>query len=287
MKRCRNIPLILFTSLIFAGPAPAQTPVAYPALGIAFEVPDGWTGQEAESMYVLQHQASESRVVVLAHDARSVAQLRQGAAEGIQEGDAILMPSTEVEAFGETGIRVDLEGLVDWSRTKAHAIALLSPHGKGVTVLALAGHRQFSDQHRRYAEQVARSVVFSKAVIPPVVKHWRNRLQGAKLTYLSSSGSSDSSSTTKREYTLCRGYFTFYGDHSGYVSDPYVTGAGASMASQSSAGGTWTVAHDGEGGAELVLVFQDDREVAFSLSEEDGATYLDDTRYFHTEADCQ
>ncbi len=282
--------------LPFNRQAAAQQVVSYSALGLEFQVPNGWHGQEGDGVYLIQHHSIPGMLVLMPHEATSLDALRAGAHEGITESNgSSLQANGEITSFGSNGIRLDMAGLVEWSPSQAHVIALLSPHGRGVVVLAIAPYNQFSEAYRTYAETLAHSIVFSAPVTPPIVHEWEEGLRYYQLARYNTNTSYDGGSSSKEVFTLCDGYFTYYSSYSGF-SNNYdgpgndgigLDGSGVSAAGSGGSSGTWEVVSDYTDGALLRLRYEDGNEVDYDLSYEDGKTYLDDTRYLRTEGSCQ
>ncbi|MEL7362737.1 MAG: hypothetical protein AAFN13_11750 [Bacteroidota bacterium] len=287
----RYLLALLTLGLLAAAPTTAQRTVDYPALGLQFDVPSGWQGQEGDGVYLLQSAQVQGLVALLPHEATTMGELEASAREGLDLGDGTaLQPNGTVDsfgasAFGSPGVRVDLAGMVEWNAAEAHALALLSPHGGGVVVVAVAPHGQFSDTYRGYAEAVAHSVVFDAPETPPVVDEWRAALTGMQLAQFDTRTGYDGGTSSRRTLTLCNGYFYYASSYSGYGVN--FDGSGASTAGNRSDGGTWTVSADAAGTPMLDLVYGDGTEVSYVLSTEDGKTFLDGERVLRTNGSCE
>ncbi|MEM8559144.1 MAG: hypothetical protein AAGG50_15085 [Bacteroidota bacterium] len=287
----RCLVILLALSVLVTSPATAQRTVDYPALGLQFDVPAGWQGQEGDGIYLLQSAHVQGLVALLPHAATTMSELEAGAREGLDLGDGTaLQPSGTVEAFGRDvfgspGVRVDLAGMVEWNAAEAHALALLSPYGGGVVIVAVAPHGQLSDTYRGYAEAVARSVVFEAPETPPVVDEWRAALVGMQLDRFDTRSSYDGGSSSRQTLTLCAGYFYYSSSYS--ASSVNFDGSGVSGAGNRSDGGTWTVSADAAGTPMLDLVYADGTEVSYVLSTEDGRTFLDGERVLRTDGACE
>jgi len=269
--------------LIASSSLQAQETVNYDYLGLSFEIPSGWSGQEGDGYYAIQKQ--DGYVVLLPHEATNRAELDAGAQEGLQFGsDSMLQLNSEVSDFGDSGIEADMIGIVEWTPMEAHAVALLSPHGKGVVVLSLVGNGKLNDEHRDYARTVGRSVRFFEAIIPPVVEEWRARFDGKKVAYANTSGGTSDSSS----WTLCGDRFWYYGSSSSYSDTEFYDGSVVSSTAlgRNSSEGTWTIESDGQGGADFVVTHDDGRVGRFSLERRDGKTYMSGSRYFVVAGDC-
>ncbi|MEM8600315.1 MAG: hypothetical protein AAGF99_10375 [Bacteroidota bacterium] len=287
----RCLLVVLALSVLATAPTTAQRTVDYPGLGLQFDVPAGWQGQEGDGVYLLQSAQVQGLIALLPHETTTMGELEAGAREGLNLGDGTaLQPNDPIEAFGANafgspGVRVDLAGMVEWNAAEAHALALLSPHGGGVVVVAVAPHGQFSDAYRGYAETVARSVVFEASETQPVVDEWRAALMGMQLDRFDTRSSYDGGSSSRRTLTLCAGYFYYTSSYS--ASSVNFDGSGVSGAGNRSDGGTWSVSADAAGTPMLDLVYGDGTEVSYVLSAEDGRTFLDGERVIRTDGSCE
>lgn len=274
---------VLATVMIVSSSVFAQEKVHYDYLGLSFEIPAGWSGEEGDGFYALQNQ--DGYVVLLPHEATNRAELDTGAQEGLQfSDDTMFQLNGEVSNFGDSGIEADMIGIVEWAPMEAHAVALLSPHGKGVVVMSLVGLKQLREKHRDLARTVANTVQFFEAVIPPVVEEWKVRFDGKKVAYANTSGGTSDSSS----WTLCGERFWYYGSTSSYSDTEFNDG---SVVSSTALGngrseGTWTIEADGKGGAVFVVQHDNGRVGRFSLKREDGKTYMSGSRYFVVAGDC-
>jgi len=282
--RAHTILLLLLCGLAVSERPVAQNIVEYTALGLRFEVPDGWQGQEGDGMYIIQRPGREGALVLMPHPATTLDELRAGAREGIEAGSgSSLSLHGDVQPFGTIGVRADMAGIVEWMPVEAHAIGLLNPYGRGVTVIALAPLRQFTDTHRDYAESLAYSIEFSAPVEPPVVQQWRDGLLYRQLAKYNTNTASDGSSSERVLLTLCDGGFSRYASYSYYR-----TGAGAnSDAGATTEYGTWEVVSDLADGALLNLTYDTGEVASYELTFEDDKIYLDDARYLQSEGSCE
>ncbi len=255
-------------------------PLEYPTLGLAFEVLDGWVGQETDGGYMMGHQTIPGMILLTPHQASSLDELRAEAQAGLHDEQGTQLQLVDaVQDFGKRGVRADMQGWVEGTPAKAHVIGLMSPHGGGLTIMALVAEAEFSAAYRSYAETVAQSVVFSKPEIPPVVDEWTATLLNYRLTYLDSYSSNTAGGggySQEETIDLCNGYFLYNN------TDVNAFGQYAGMNSQQRGNGAWEVISNGADGAVLVLRFRDGSEKSYDLGWEDGKTYLNGYRYFRT-----
>ncbi len=257
----------------------------YPYLGIAFRIPDGWTGQETESGYIMGSDKEAGFILLMTHESKDIEQLKQEARQGIyEEGGTLLQLYGELEPIGNAGVGGMFTGMLEYNQAQAYIAAVLNPFGTGVTVMAVTDPPHYSDRYKTLAKEVAESLKFATPKESPVVKEWEQTLKGAKLTYMSSSSSSGYSSygysSTTEEILLCpNGRFTYY-----YNSSISAGSSGVSGFSNNNddGQGTWKVISEGGETAILQLDYTDGRQDQFRITYSNGKTYLNDSRYFRT-----
>lgn len=264
--------------------------IGEPSLGFKFTPPEGWSPNQLQGGYLLGSQTQKGFVLILPHQYTSLQQLRAAAQEGLQdENGAMLQISGEVEEFGQNGVAVNLSGLVEWQKAKARAIGLLSPHGGGVTIIAAVEEQTFGPEYVHLAEKVANGMIFFKPEIPPVADEWKQKLSGARLTYMWSyysggSGGAYAGGSQETVIDLCpQGYFNYRDNNQMAVDGGFGAGYhGSGFGGGSDKGsGVWEVTARGQQPI-LRLKFHDGRVFEYAVSIQEGKTYLDDKRYFRT-----
>jgi hypothetical protein len=277
-----------------AGGAAAATPAAPasgdytdPDRGWAFGIPEGWQARRGPEEILLASPSHKGLVVVLPHEASSVAELRAEAAQGLAEGGVVLRPSGPIEDFGPAGIAAPFEGTADGTPVRAWGVAVVSPHGVGATVLAIVEKESFGPAHRETVDSVARSLRFSKPQAPPEAAGWKQRLAGYCLAYRSSSFSSGASYggySTGTSFSDRSSYFLaedgrFTSDSASSATFDGGGGFGSSFSNAGPQVGQWRVGGDA-GAPTLELSFADGRRVVHRLTTDDrGRTYLDGDRW--------
>ncbi|ARA93982.1 hypothetical protein AWN76_013005 [Rhodothermaceae bacterium RA] len=273
---------------------PTTEPMSDPYRGIRLQAPDGWVGQAVEGGFIFGSHTIPGLLLVLFHDLNSLDALRAEAQQGLVEDDGTMLRlSSPLEPFGERGLRGEYEGTIQGQAARVYAIGLLSPHGGGVTILAATEANRYTDVYAGYAEALARSVVFTAPQTPSVVDEWRQRLSGMRLTYLSSyySGGVDGAyvgSSSEATIDLCQaGYFLYGSSSSLSVDGGFGSGYNASGYSggRDQGQGQWEVVHRG-GQSVLLLRFHDGRTHEYTLTDEDGKTFLNGERYYRTGPDA-
>ena len=287
----RNIALTLSFSLLTITLLAQQTgKVSFPSLGVAFTIPSGWLGQEVESGYIMGSQSEAGLILILPHQTKTIDALQAEARQGIvDQNGTVLQLEGSIESMGSTGISATYVGTIERQPAKAHVVSLINPYGTGATILATTTKDQYTDKYKQLALQVAKSIQFSKPVLPDAVKEWSETLKNARLTYMDSyfsSGASYGGYSTgggysdKEEIDLCaQGYF----NHSSSSSLSIDTGGAFGNSSGSSQGaGTWKVIANGQGQPVLQLEFYNGEIYEYVITYEDKKTYLNGKRYFRT-----
>lgn len=273
-----------------AAAQPTTEPMSDPYWGIRLQAPDGWIGQAMEGGFLFGSHTIPGLMIVMPHDLTSLDAMRAEAQQGIVENDGTrLQLAGSLQPFGERGLRGEYQGTIQGQPARVHAIGLLSPHGGGATILAATEAGQYTDAYAGYAEALARSIAFTAPQTPPVADQWQQKLNGMRLTYLSSyySGSADGSyvgSSSEATIDLCpAGYFHYGSSNSLSVDGGFGSGYNATGSSSGSdrGQGQWEVVYRG-GQSMLLLRFHDGRTHEYTLTEEDGKTFLNGERYYRT-----
>ena len=257
-----------------------------PYLGISFTVPDTWTAYKTEIGYFMVSETVKGFVIIMQHDYNSIQELQNAAMEGIaDESGTILQPDGKPERYGETALSIKLTGYVEWQQAKAYALALLSSHGGGVTILTAVEPQIFSQQYIELVKNIAQGVEFSKPETPPVVEQWKNALTGMRLTYMHtySSGTSGGFSD-KIVIDLCpNGTFSYSSSHNLSID---TGGAYGYNHAKDGGAGKWDIISI-HGKPTLQLSFHDGNIQQHMISLQGDSFYLDNRRYFRTnDAQC-
>lgn len=259
--------------------------------GIRFRIPDGWVAKKTEVGYLFGSNTMKGIMLMIPHEITSLAAMRQEAQKGIiDEGTALYLDGT-ITPFGKTGLAGRYRGTMQGQQATAYAIGLLAPQGGGgVTILIAVESASYTPEYQKVAETLAKSVKFFQPETPSIAEEWKQRLNDCRLTYMwsyYSGGGADGSYAGGSQETvidLCsRGFFRYSDNSSMSVDGGYGSGYNASGydASRDTGQGTWEVVGRGQQ-AVLVLKFHDGRVWEYTLSMQEGKTYLDDKRYFRT-----
>ena len=253
--------------------------------GISFTIPEGWFGQVSENVLVLGSNTEAGLMLVMEHDYTSEQQLKQEADKGINEEGFYLSRTSAYEKIGTNGVGAEFAGSVQGSSAKAYLVSLINSYGTGLTIMAMTTTEMYSSRYKELALGFAKSIIFSKPVIPPIVNEWQEGLKNTKLTYRSSYnsggyGDSYGGMSEREEIHLCAAGYFKYSSSSSLTID--TGGASGYSAGKDGGAGKWEVTGDGSGGAALKLRFDNGNIRTYTLSFEDGKTFLNGKRYFRT-----
>lgn len=276
--------------------APSAAPTAGPGMigdeyaGYFFRAPAGWKHQPTEDGILLGHDVIAGPILVGTHTSSTLEALQAEAMQGVQDQAMTLMPVGMPQAFASNGLQGEYQGVLQGQRVTAYAIGLISPHGGGITILAIAETSQFGAEHKRAVQELAQSVAFRPPEVSPVAQEWDRELRGRKLKNIDSYysgpaveggvGGGYSSETT---IALCsNGEFGYWG--SGQVG---ASGAGVSGYSGGSDGvqGRWQIVSRGASQSVLVLNGNDGSVREFALSWQDKLVHLNGNKFFRIEND--
>lgn len=292
---CRNflvgLSAMVYFSLLSGAYANPQTgKVSYPTLGIEFNVPEGWKGQETEQGFLIVSNTERGLIAITTHTYKNLDAVKQEAAMGISEGSNIqLQLAGSFNQLAQKAIGAEFTGLVQGQSARAYVAGVINPYGTGVSIMALTTTEYYSTRYVELVKQIVSSLKFSAPKIGPIVAEWSQTLQGATLTYMNSyysSGPSYGGYMTGGGYSskviiqLCRnGQFSDSRNSSLSVDTGGAFG-GSSGSNQDS--GRWRVIANVKGGASLQLNYPDGSVGEYALEYKDKKTFLNGTRYFRT-----
>ncbi|WKZ64948.1 MAG: hypothetical protein QY325_09255 [Flavobacteriales bacterium] len=261
--------------------------------GFAFTIPEGWVGAASAEGYVIGHQTVPGMVLVAPKHHGDLAALQRTFAESTDDGTSSLRAVAPPQTLADGSVRVEQRGTVEGAPVKVVAIAKLNPHGGNTAnLMALAAADGFSPQLEQALLAVHRSVRYTAAprtagADGPPDAQWKQRLAGARLTYMDSYNSPAATEggigggySIHRRIDLCpEGHFKTDGSASHSFSGADVS----AVSSGSSAGeGRWSAVRGSDGNALLRLRFNDGRVAEYRLGWQEGKTYLNGERWYRT-----
>ncbi|MEM9931303.1 MAG: hypothetical protein AAF840_15920 [Bacteroidota bacterium] len=287
--------LFLLFSLLFFTTLQAQYTgeVNYEAEGVAFTIPPQWVGQEMEDVFVMGSEQEAGLMVLMFHEATTLAALKVEMQAGLQEASVSLMPVGAVEQVSTTKVAGHYRGTLEGQAVRGKAIALLNPYGQGLVVFSLIAEADYAKRTDQLADLVANSVRFSptaagfntSAYSGLTVEQVRQDLSGNQLyfnEYYGSRTAGGGGYEINKTINLCpNGTFTYYGDS--YLSipdpdhDPYL--------SSGKGHGRYSFVKE-EGKVYLQLKYIDGHITYLHVTYEDNKTHLDGGRYYVLEVEC-
>lgn len=295
--------IVLFLLLVSVCTVCAQThsgEIEDPTWGLRFTPPAGWAPVQAPEGYVFAAPSQQGFLAVLPHGAQTLDALRAEAQRGIADGaGTVLRLQGAITTFGDNGLAASYEGWVEGSPARAHAIGLIAPHGRGVTILVAVAPQQYSAEHAVLVEAVARSVVFAAPSVQAVQaqpaeakeREWQEFFEGCRLSCFNRYDSGYSGADTgfgtggyidEIVIDLCPGYFRFNGHTETVFNDVNPATGNAPYIDKAQKGsGQWSVVRQG-GESVLRLRFHDGAVRSYVLGYEEGKTFLDGRRWLRT-----
>ncbi len=266
--------------------------IDYPYLGVSFQVPAGWQGQEGDGVFLMGHQSIPGLLLISSVEAASLQQMQQEAQSGFVEpasGTNLQLAST-IESIGQNAIGGEFAGTLENQQAKAYIIGVFNTSGgESATIMAVTLANMYDARHKSAAMEVYKSFRFYPPVVPPVVNEWKERLSGVRLTYMDTYTSIDYSNpnyTTGGGYSkeekidLCpNGAFNYNDNCNVSVDYPNV---GGYRDSKKGGAGTWKVVANASGLPVLQLTFHTGEVWTYELTREGDKTFLNGNRYFRT-----
>lgn len=279
--------LLCLASLLFSQ---ATGKITYKHLGLSFNIPEGWLGQENEMGYLMASNTIPGIILLLPHDqVYSLAQIKVQAKAGLNEANGTnLQLAGPLADLGNEAVGGEFIGTLEGQPAKAFIIGMHNPHGLGMTIIAITTTEQYNADYAGYAKAVKNSIQFQKPESKEDIGEWKDFMKNVKLTFMESYSSSSpgvdgmtgGGYSMRKEIDLCgKGYFIYYG------SSNISTGSDNSSLSsndKTNGNGSWDVVVGSDGTPTLVLTFNNGETAAFSLTYQESKLYLNGTRYFRT-----
>jgi len=266
--------------------------VNYEQIGIEFDIPDGWFGQEMNDMVVLGSNTIPGVIIISTHE-NTKAQLEAEAKNPIVDNAGTnLRLSGELAELSANAVGGAFTGAMEYQPAKAYIIGIANPHGGyGVNIVAASTSQTYSAEHEKAARQLFKSFKFKKLANAnstttntnssssnsSELQEWIDWFQDVRLVYLYYYGSGGSGDSDEIRIDLCsRGYFNY--TRNGYT---VFSGDGYSAynSGNSDGQGTWNVIQNGSNFV-LQLKYHNGEVSNYNLEYTDKKLYLDGTRYY-------
>jgi hypothetical protein len=288
MKALSFIFCILFGTALFAQ---IQGPVNLKHLGISFNIPEGWVGQQNENGMMMGSYTEPGIVIFSISEYHSIEGLMEELRKGLLDDNGTnLQLSKPPIKIQDNVYQVEFAGKIEWQEAKGHGIVHLNNLGKDPSFLYITSPAQFTDQNKQIIHKIYNSLKLFKPEGEDYEKQWREFLSNVRLTYLDSYYSGPSTTggayiggSSKTEIDLCvQGYFFFN-------SSSQVSGGSASSSLGSSGGkngqGQWSIDLGISGNPTLSLKFHNGEVWEYLITQKDNTgevLYLNDKKYFRT-----
>lgn len=274
--------------------------VNLPELGLSFDIPKGWSGDQYDDYILLGHQKIPGMIVLFQNHTKSAEELKKIALQGIIDEGVNLQPKGEFILQSDQRVQGEYEGNFQGEPVRAFAIGLINGLGTGMNIIILTSKDKFSAEHIDEATKLAKSVTFSEAKDSKATTEWKQWLVGKKLKYIYSNYSTDymGGSTGMSDTTVINlyeeGTFDYYSNSlstftSGSttpLTDNDPSGFGA-VGGQEQNNGKYTIYSDTKG-SYLELQFTNDKVLEYELAKDpEKFTTLNGTRYYVVGLDWQ
>ena len=256
-----------------------------PAWGLRFRVPDGWQLAQREADSLILGSGTLPGVLLLRElEIGTLAELRAMVSGALLDDGVRLIPKGAPEAIGDAALGVEVEGSIGSDRVRGYVVGVISPHGPGLTILAVTEQDRYEALHRSAARDLADSVAFRARPVFGNRDWWHNTLSGQRIARHSRTSSSGAGGSTSRTtVTLCRdgraGYDYFY------QMSLSVPGVSASDSDQDRGEGRWEVVQRGRNPV-LLMHLSDGRVLEWTLSYQNDRIHLDGREYLRDTPAC-
>ena len=262
--------------------------INFEQIGIAFTIPSGWMGQEADGMYLMGSNTIPGLVLMIPQNYADMEAMKKDIQAGYADAaGTVLKPEGSIEVLGDGALGVVYTGTVEGQPAKGYLIGVLNPHGQEVGILSVTTIDQYSEAQPKVAKAIWKSLEFSEPTTGPIIEQWKKDLSGVKLTYMNSYSSSSyvdggisGGYSTKIVFDLCSaGYFNYYG------SDDMSMGGDYSSAYSSNKGkgsGSWDIVVSADGSPLLQLKFNNGKVWEYHIEWKGEEFHMDGKRYFRT-----
>ncbi|QLG46222.1 hypothetical protein [Costertonia aggregata] len=279
--------LLLMVLWITTGVAQQDNLIRYPKLGLSFEIPEGWSGQEIENGYLMGSDTTLGFILVTTHDLTTKSAIEKELSQKFEIGpNSVLFPVGDFEDIDSKTVGNTFTGTISGSNAKAFICVVLNDNGLGLTVISAATETLFSNILRDKGLEVAKSAYFegnqqetSNTTQNSGANDWVKKFSNCRLTYMESHTSYGTGGYAKKvKIDLCgQGYF----NHSAYNSMSVSGGAyNGGYGSNKSGAGTWTMVEQ-SGQIMLQLTFYNGEVYEYSVTiDHDDKTFLNGKRYF-------
>ncbi len=280
---------VILCCLLFrsAAQTPLEGPIDYPQLGISFTVPAGWVANESEGLIYLGSEKAAGLILMSIHELRTMEELEASLGEGFSEDGIELFAIGKAEVLRPDVATMEYNGKIEDGSAGGLGIAMLNPHGNGISIVALSLEKTDLGPVRSAAMALMESVRFRKVEYTgPSAEHWRRHLTNTRLTRIegySSPGATEGTIgggySSEVRIDLCAEGFTLNGNSLVSAGGADVSG---SSGGRTSSEGKWDVVAAPNGSPLLQLDHANGERSEFKLDEDRGKVYLNGERWYRT-----
>lgn len=226
-------------------PRSSGQPFSDPYSGFRFNGPVGWTVLNQQGGWAFQQAGRQTVLTVSPHQYNSVDAVLNDVSSQ-QDAASHTSLQAQKERYGANGALVTFSGTLKGQSVVFTVLTLVSPHGGGVSLTAIAPRAEHVPELPQTLKAMAASVVFSRPQVSAVARQWQQRLSGRQLLHFyTTTGFSE-----KQSFDLCaNGTFVYTTDASASSSG---FGDSFSAVTQDGHSGSWRVITEGN---QVVLVF--------------------------------
>jgi hypothetical protein len=118
--------------------AQLQGHVNYEELGISFDIPPGWFGQEGEDMVILGSNTVAGLVILATHTSTKEELVQEARAGLVDQNGTNLRLDGELKTFGSNAVGGMFTGTMEYQAAKGYIIGMANPQegGVGVTIIS-------------------------------------------------------------------------------------------------------------------------------------------------------
>nr|MDQ3101954.1 hypothetical protein [Bacteroidota bacterium] len=260
--------------------------IEYPKLGISFTVPDGWQAHESEGLVYFGSESVPGLILMRIHELKTMDELRASLDAGFSEDGIELFSTGAAGAIGEHLASIEYNGKIENESAKGLGFGMLDPNGNGVSIIALALEKFYSEKLRSAATSLMESVTFKKVEYDgPSVEHWKRHLTNSRLTRIENYSSPPAIEGggggygRRQQIDLCADGFTMM--VFAEVAATAGTVSGNSSGSEKITG-KWGIAEGLSGRPVIHLDHSNGARSEFQLDEQEGKVFLNGERWFRT-----
>ncbi len=218
-------------SIMYPNPQNPSGEVGGASWGFKFVPPDGWVSQVTSDYILLGHNSIAGLIIIMPHQAKSMAQMQTGMEEGLQEEGTDLQLSGNISTLSTNSLVGDYKGYLDGTVAKAKCVGVLSPNGGGAYIIAASTPEMYSEGLENAAKEIGKNMTFIKTETTELV----SRFAGKWTTF--------TTNTSTDIYLYPNGVYSehYEASYSGGFEDGGTSTGNWGTGNQSNDTGKWTI----------------------------------------------